>query len=82
MEDTETLFKQLRAGEYGLLFQPFLIEEPQDAFTDDEVTAVAAHFNVVPKNTRYVAVHPAYLVALGPSVVKNALGVWTARMGW
>ena len=55
-EDTETLFKQLRAGEYGLFLQPFWIEEPQDGFNDDEVAAVAAHFNVVPKKTRYVAV--------------------------
>ena len=74
-EDTDAFFKQLRAGEYGLFFQQFWIEGPQDGFNDDEVAAVAAHFNVVPKSTRYVAVHPAYLVALSPSVVNKALDV-------
>ena len=70
-EDTEPFFKILRAGEYGLPFQPFWTEEPQDGFNNDEVAAVAAHFNVVAKNTKYVVVYPAYFVALGPSHVRR-----------
>ena len=70
-EDTEPFFKILRAGEYGLPFQPFWTEEPQDGFNNDEVAAVAAHFNVVQQDASYVAVYTAHLVALGPSVVKR-----------
>ena len=70
-EDTEPFFKILRAGEYGLPFQPFWTEEPQYGFNNDEVAAVAAHFNVVQQDASYVAVYTAHLVALGPSVVKR-----------
>ena len=70
-EDTEPFFKILRAGEYGFPFQPFWTEEPQYGFNNDEVAAVAAHFNVVQQDASYVAVYTAHLVALGPSVVKR-----------
>ena len=69
--DTESFFKRLRASDYGLFFQPFWTEEPQDGFNDDEAAAVAAHFGVVQENASYVAVYPAYLVALGPSAVRR-----------
>ena len=70
-EDSETCFKQLRACEDGLFFQAFWTEEPQGGFDDDEVAAIVAHFDMVPENTKYIAVYPAYFVALGPSVVKR-----------
>ena len=69
--ETEFLFKQLRACDDGLFFQPFWTYEPQDGFNNDEVAAVAAHFNVVQQDASYVAVYTAHLVALGPSVVKR-----------
>ena len=66
-EETETLFKRLRACEDGVFFQTFWTDESHDRFNDDEMAAVAARFGVVPKNARYIAVYPAYLVVLGPS---------------
>ena len=66
-EETETLFKRLRACADGVFFQPFWTDESHDRFNDDEMAAVAARFGVVPKNARYIAVYPAYLVVLGPS---------------
>ena len=69
--ETEFLFKQLRACEDGLFFQPFWTEEKQGGFNDDEAAAVAAHFALVQTNASYVAVYPAYLVALGPSAVRR-----------
>ena len=49
-EETETLFKRLRACEDGVFFQPFWTEESRGRFSDDEMAAVAARFGVVPKN--------------------------------
>ena len=71
--ETEFFFKQLRACDDGLFFQPFWTDEPQDGFSNDEVAAVAAHFNVVAKNTKYVVVYPAYFVALGPSLARRPM---------
>ena len=70
-EDTESFFKRLGASDYGLFFQPFWTEEKQGGFNDDEAAAVAAHFGLVQNNASYVAVYPAYLVALGPSAVRR-----------
>ena len=66
-EETDTLFKHLRACEGGMVFQPFWIEEPQASINNDEMAAVAARFGVVPQNASYIVVYPAYLVVLGPS---------------
>ena len=71
--ETELLFKQLRACEDGLFFQPFWTTEPQECFHDDEVAAAAAHFNMLPENTKCIVVYPAYFVALGPSHVKRVM---------
>ena len=72
-DDTELFFKRLGAGDYGFFFQPFWTEEPQDGFNDDEVAAVAANFNVVPKDTSYVAVHPRVLGGAWPFGREKAL---------
>jgi hypothetical protein len=66
-EETETLFKRLRACEDGVFFQPFWTDVKHDRFNDVEMAAVAACFGVVPENASYIAVYPAYLVVLGPS---------------
>ena len=66
-EETETLFKRLRACEDGVIFQPFWTDESHDRFSDDEMAAVAAHFGVVSDNVKYISVYPAYLVVRGPS---------------
>ena len=52
-EETETLFKRLRACEDGVFFQPFWTDVSHDRFNDDEMAAVAARFGVVPKNASY-----------------------------
>ena len=66
-EETETLFKRLRVCKDGMFFQPFWKEEPQEGFNDDEFDAAAVRFDMsVPKNARFIAVFPAYLVVLGP----------------
>ena len=76
-EETETLFKRLRVCKDGMFFQPFWIEEPQEEFNDDEFAAAAARFNMtVPKNARFIAVFPAYLVVLGPSASISRPGMW------
>ena len=78
-EETETLFKRLRVCKDGMFFQPFWIEEPQEGFNDDEIAAAAARFNMtVPKNARFIAVFPAYLVVLGPSASISRPGMWDA----
>ena len=69
--ETELLFKQLRACEDGLFFQPFWTDEPQEGFHDDEVAAAADNFHMLPENTKFIVVYPAYFVALGPSHVKK-----------
>ena len=62
-----------------MFFQPFWIEEPQEGFNDDEIAAVAARFNMtVPKNARFIAVFPAYLVVLGPFSSISRPGMWDA----
>jgi len=66
-EETETLFKRLRACEDGVFFQPFWTDVSHDRFNEDEMAAVAARFGVMPKHASYIAVYPAYLVVLGPS---------------
>ena len=52
-EETETLFKRLRACADGVFFQTFWTDESHDGFNDDEMAAVAARFGVVPKNASY-----------------------------
>ena len=69
--ETELLFKKLRACEDGLFFQPFWAAKPQEDFHDDEMAAVADYVQMLPHNTKYVVVYPAYFVALGPSLVRR-----------
>ena len=66
-EETATLFKRLRACKDGVFFQPFWTEQSHDTYSDAQMAAVATRIGVVPKNVRYIAVYPAYLVVLGPS---------------
>ena len=78
-EETETLFKRLRICKEGMFFQPFWIEEPQEEFDDDEFAAAAARFDMsVPKNARFIAVFPAYLVVLGLFSSISRPGMWDA----
>ena len=64
-DEIETLFKQLGATESGVFFQPWWTHERHDRFDAQMMTALGARFGIQPKNTRHVAVYPAYLVALG-----------------
>ena len=78
--ETELLFKKLQACEDGLFFQPFWAAKPREDFHDDKMAAVADYFQMLPKNTKYVVVYPAYFVALGPSHVKKGHDALPAHM--
>ena len=80
----ETLFKELRACEDGVFFQPFWTEDPlHEKLGDNEMVAVAARFGVVSDNVKYITVYPAYLVVRGPSTaVSNPLYFGAALVGW
>ena len=82
-EETETLFKRLRACEDGVFFQPFWTDVKHDRFNDDEMAAVAARFGVVPKNARYTAVYPCVLGGAWPlDGSHQARHLVTAQLGW
>ena len=80
-EETEKLFKRLNVCEGGLFFQPFWTEDDDTRFSDEDMAAVAARFGVVPKNARYIAVYPAYLVVRGPSKEVSVPAIW-AQPWW
>ena len=70
-EATESLFKELDLCEGALFFQPFWTEDADgssdaDRATDEEIAAAARFGMTMPKNVKYVAVYPAYVVVRGP----------------
>ena len=47
--ETASLFKRLRACEDGLFFQPFWTQETHDGGSLEQIAAVAARFDMVPR---------------------------------
>ena len=77
-EETETLFKRLRACEDGVFFQTFWTDESHDRFNDDEMAAVAARFGVLTHHVQSIATYPAYVVMLGPCTEVVVTSTWDA----
>ena len=64
-DEIETLFKQLGACESGVFFQPWWTHDCHDHFDAQMMKALGHRWEIEAQNSSFVAVYPAFLVALG-----------------